>query len=278
MVALTDFVEVDEVGVGLLGPNPRRLIELSREDAHGSRNRDALDVAHEDPLSPDLTGFGLVTAQRLIVSSARRACRPLTVKPTPQGSRHKRRQTMGPLKGCSGLVPLIAMLRHHAAVDHQGPMRLVYSARTQAELRYRDELSSIDDGAEPSPSPSSGSRHPAGWADPGGSTPTSSPRHGGPPSAAPRCYVCGPTSFVETVADALIALGHRVADIRTGGRHDRRAGRERCRGSARGHLPPGDDRRPCNLRDLRRLAPDRGAARLPPRSALQPTSTETTSA
>ena len=99
-----------------------------------------------------------------------------------------------------------------------------------------------------------------------------------PPSAAPRCYVCGPTSFVETVADALIALGHRVADIRTGGRHDRRAGRERCRGSARGHLPPGDDRRPCNLRDLRRLAPDRGAARLPPRSALQPTSTETTSA
>jgi len=44
VVALADFVEVDEVGVGLLGPTPRRLIELSREDAHGSRNRDALDV------------------------------------------------------------------------------------------------------------------------------------------------------------------------------------------------------------------------------------------
>jgi hypothetical protein len=44
VVALADFVEVDEVGVGLFGPTPRRLIELSREEAHGSRNRDALDV------------------------------------------------------------------------------------------------------------------------------------------------------------------------------------------------------------------------------------------
>ena len=30
-----------------------------------------------------------------------------------------------------------------------------------------------------------------------------------------RVYVCGPTSFVETVADDLVALGHEAANIRT---------------------------------------------------------------
>src|SRR5438128_12549069 len=52
VVALVDFVEVDEVGVGLLGPTPRRLIKLSREDAHGSRNRDALDVEEAELVLP----------------------------------------------------------------------------------------------------------------------------------------------------------------------------------------------------------------------------------
>ena len=30
-----------------------------------------------------------------------------------------------------------------------------------------------------------------------------------------RTYVCGPTSFVETVANELVALGHDPANIRT---------------------------------------------------------------
>jgi ferredoxin-NADP reductase len=36
-----------------------------------------------------------------------------------------------------------------------------------------------------------------------------------PPAAAPLVYVCGPTRFVETVADALVALGHDQGRIRT---------------------------------------------------------------
>jgi hypothetical protein len=35
VVASVQLVEVDEVGVGLLGPAPRRLVELSKEDADG---------------------------------------------------------------------------------------------------------------------------------------------------------------------------------------------------------------------------------------------------
>jgi len=37
----------------------------------------------------------------------------------------------------------MAMLRHHAAVDHHGAMHLVYSDRTQADRLYRDELASL---------------------------------------------------------------------------------------------------------------------------------------
>jgi ferredoxin-NADP reductase len=31
----------------------------------------------------------------------------------------------------------------------------------------------------------------------------------------PHCYVCGPTAFVEAVADALVGLGHEPGRIRT---------------------------------------------------------------
>ena len=40
-------------------------------------------------------------------------------------------------------------------------------------------------------------------------------RYGWPPDLEPTCYVCGPTPFVETVADLLIDLGHNPTRIRT---------------------------------------------------------------
>ena len=44
VVAPVDFVEVDEVGVGLLGPTTRRLILLAGKDGHGNGDGDALGV------------------------------------------------------------------------------------------------------------------------------------------------------------------------------------------------------------------------------------------
>src|SRR5215204_3589787 len=58
VVALVDFVEVDEVGVGLLGPAPRGLVELVGEDAHRGRNRDALDVEEAEGVLPVETTRG----------------------------------------------------------------------------------------------------------------------------------------------------------------------------------------------------------------------------
>ena len=38
---------------------------------------------------------------------------------------------------------------------------------------------------------------------------------GNPSPPTPRVYVCGPTAFVESVANDLVALGHDAANIRT---------------------------------------------------------------
>ena len=40
-------------------------------------------------------------------------------------------------------------------------------------------------------------------------------RHGWPPELEPACFVCGPTGFVETVADILTGLGHDPRRVRT---------------------------------------------------------------
>jgi ferredoxin-NADP reductase len=42
--------------------------------------------------------------------------------------------------GGSGVVPLMAMLRHRRRTAPELPMRLLYSARTQREVLFRDEL------------------------------------------------------------------------------------------------------------------------------------------
>src|SRR5436305_6523704 len=47
--------------------------------------------------------------------------------------------------GGSGLVPLMAMLRHHRATGSRADMRLLVSARTHDDVLYRQELESFGD-------------------------------------------------------------------------------------------------------------------------------------
>jgi len=42
--------------------------------------------------------------------------------------------------GGSGIVPLMAMLRHRAATSSSVPTRLLYSSRSLEDVMYRDEL------------------------------------------------------------------------------------------------------------------------------------------
>ena len=109
----------------------------------------------------------------------------------------------------------MAMLRHHRQVDDQAAMHLVYSARTPDDLLYRDELDELADEhrtvihtlTRADPSHWTGRR--------GRVDAALLAEVGWPPTVAPRCYVCGPTPFVEAAADALVGLGHDGADIRT---------------------------------------------------------------
>jgi ferredoxin-NADP reductase len=117
--------------------------------------------------------------------------------------------------GGSGVVPLMAMLRHHAAVDHASAMHLVYSARTQADILYGDELASLV-GARRAVTITLTREPASAWSGRRGRVDADLLADlGWPPDVEPRCYVCGPTPFVETSADALVALGHQATNIRT---------------------------------------------------------------
>jgi ferredoxin-NADP reductase len=56
---------------------------------------------------------------------------------------------------------------------------------------------------------------PEGWSRPPGRLTVADLNSGGwPADFAPDCFVCGPTGFVETAADILLALGHDARKIK----------------------------------------------------------------
>ena len=117
--------------------------------------------------------------------------------------------------GGSGVVPLMAMLRHHAALDHRAPIRLIYSVRTRRDILYREELAQLADEHR-SVTIALTREAPDGWSGHVGRVDRDLLSHAGwPPQEKPHCYVCGPTPFVEAIADALVALGHHPADVKT---------------------------------------------------------------
>jgi ferredoxin-NADP reductase len=119
----------------------------------------------------------------------------------------------GPLllvAGGSGVVPLRAMLRHHRATASEIPVRLLYSARTRDDLIYRDELEDYETTITLT------REQPPNW---NGRTGRVGPdllaETAWSAAERPLVYVCGPTGFVEAVADALVTVGHSPARIRT---------------------------------------------------------------
>ena len=123
----------------------------------------------------------------------------------------------GPLllvAGGSGIVPLRAMLRHRARSGSEVPARLLYSSRTLDDVIYRAELENHDKGVEVIQTLTR--EQPAGWT--GYSRRVDAELLGEvawPVGESPLAYVCGPTSFVETVADGLVELGYSPERIKT---------------------------------------------------------------
>ena len=124
----------------------------------------------------------------------------------------------GPLlwvAGGSGLAPFRSMWRHHRAVGSKVPVRLLCSARSLPLLLYRDELKQLTaDGIDIAVTLTR--EQPEGWRGYRGRLDQGLlATLGWPPDQRPLIYVCGPTAFVETAANALVDIGHEPGRIRT---------------------------------------------------------------
>lgn len=120
------------------------------------------------------------------------------------------------IAGGSGVVPFRSMLRHHRASGSTVPMRLLYSARSQSDLIYRDELMRLAGYGGVDVHLTLTREQSDGWrGDRGRIDQTFLDRLGWPAADRPSVYVCGPTGFVEAVADNLVGLGHEADRIKT---------------------------------------------------------------
>jgi ferredoxin-NADP reductase len=124
----------------------------------------------------------------------------------------------GPLllaAGGSGIVPLRAILRYRGLIGSCVPVRLLYSSRSWDDVIYRAELSAAaSEGV--SVFHALTRAQPPGW--------TGYARRvdkqmlaevAWPVADGPLSYVCGPTSFVESVASGLVELGYPAERIKT---------------------------------------------------------------
>ena len=128
--------------------------------------------------------------------------------------------TRGPLcliAGGSGIVPLMAMLRHRDRRNARIPALLLYSSRSLEDVIYREELDGI---ARRDPElrivHTLTRKRPDGWTG-----------HRGridrallakvcfPPEQNPKIFICGSTPFVEDVSSLLVELGYDPLGIKT---------------------------------------------------------------
>jgi ferredoxin-NADP reductase len=118
--------------------------------------------------------------------------------------------------GGSGVVPLMAMLRHRRALGSTVDARLLLSARTLEDVYYRSEIEELADGSVDIRITLTRGDAPPGWS---GWTRRIDrdmlAEVGPPPSERPLVYVCGPTPFVEEAARLLVELGHEPARVHT---------------------------------------------------------------
>jgi ferredoxin-NADP reductase len=126
----------------------------------------------------------------------------------------------GPLflvAGGSGIVPLMAMVRHRATHGSRVPTRLLYSSRSIEDVIYKSELDRLaarEDGLQVFHTLTRS--QPVGWK--GYSRridPDMLREVGFEPEERPLCMVCGPTALVEAVASALVEIGHPPERVKT---------------------------------------------------------------
>lgn len=121
------------------------------------------------------------------------------------------------LAGGSGIVPLMAMIRHSLAAETRVPTRLFVSSRSYEEIIYRDELDGVSKQEKNITIYHSLTRtQPPGWTGYSRRIDVNLLRELiWPVQEHPLAFVCGPTQFVETTASGLLTLGYEASRIKT---------------------------------------------------------------
>jgi ferredoxin-NADP reductase len=194
-------------------------VRLTAEDGYQAQRSYSIASAPEDRLAITVERLDDGEVSSYLVDEAREGDR-FEIRGPIGGYFVWEASEPGPLllvAGGSGVVPLMAMIRHRTAAGGTAPTRLLYSSRTLEDVIYReelDELAARRDGLEVFHTLTRS--QPEGW---GGY----SRRIDGemlrevawPASDRPQVFVCGSTRFVDTAADGLVELGYGPQSIRT---------------------------------------------------------------
>lgn len=125
----------------------------------------------------------------------------------------------GPLlliAGGSGVVPLMSMLRHRHAARSSAPTRLLYSARSQDDIIYRQELQTLSADGGLDVLYTLTRAQPSGWTGYGRRIDRAMLEEVARPlGRMPQVYICGPTLLVEAAANGLAQSGVPASRIRT---------------------------------------------------------------
>ena len=121
------------------------------------------------------------------------------------------------IAGGSGIAPLMGMIRSRALAKSTAPFRLLYSVREPGAIFYRTELEALSTTRPFVMANYAFTRVvPKYWPRPSGRIDRALIASATwPASTGATCYVCGPTGFVESVADLLSRAGNRRDKIKT---------------------------------------------------------------
>jgi ferredoxin-NADP reductase len=118
--------------------------------------------------------------------------------------------------GGSGVVPLRAILRYREQAGASTPMTLLYSVRTVPDVIYRSELDRYSSSAGVQVIYTLTRQSPPDWKGRTGRVDSAMlTQVAWPADRRPAAFVCGPTPFVEAVAESLVALGYPPARVKT---------------------------------------------------------------
>jgi ferredoxin-NADP reductase len=194
-------------------------VRLTAEDGYQAQRSYSIASAPED-------GAPAITVERIddgevspYLTDELRPGDALEIRGPVGGHFTWRAQDGGPLllvAGGSGLVPLMSILRHRAARGSDVEARVLVSAGRWEDVLYRDELARMAAGGRGVAIHATVTRaRPAGLARWDRRVDAAMLAEVGPePAARPRAFVCGPTPFVERVADLLVDIGHDPRVIR----------------------------------------------------------------